>query len=85
MSDEIVLSAEVIAEIQANRKVTAIKLVREQHNIGLKEAKEIVDTYTAAHPHSSGQHSTEPKGGGSRLVFVVIMAGLAYSLYRYFS
>jgi hypothetical protein len=85
MSDEKVLSAQVIAEIQANRKVTAIKLVREQHNLGLKEAKELVDAYMAAHPPSPGESTTQSRGGSGRMVFVVILAGLGYSLYRYFS
>ena len=51
-----VLSADAIAEIKAGRKIAAIKLVRSEHalvdgvTVGLREAKDIVDTYIREHP-----------------------------------
>ena len=44
MNTDIELPADVIAEIGANRKVSAIKLLRAHQRIGLKEAKELVES-----------------------------------------
>ena len=50
MNPESELPEDVLAAIHENRKIEAIKLLREHRNIGLKEAKEIVDAYAAEHP-----------------------------------
>jgi hypothetical protein len=78
------LPAEVITEIQANRKVSAIKLLRKQQNIGLKEAKDIVDAYTDKHPSNSPSRVPESVGGVGRLLFFAVVVGAVYGLYRYF-
>lgn len=44
------LSPEAIAAIKAGRKIEAIKLVREQQNLGLKEAKARVEAYIDSQP-----------------------------------
>ena len=54
MNSEVELPADVVAEIKANRKITAIKLLREHERIDLKEAKERVDAYLELHPSSAG-------------------------------
>jgi ribosomal protein L7/L12 len=35
--------AQIEAELRAGRKINAIKLYREAHNVGLKEAKDAID------------------------------------------
>ncbi len=38
------LLAEVVALLRQNRKIEAIKVYREQTGVGLKEAKDVIDT-----------------------------------------
>ena len=78
------LPAEVISEIQANRKIAAIKLLREHESMGLKEAKQAVDAYMAKHPGETSHQSKQSQGIG-RVVFAVLVLGLVYSLYKYFA
>ena len=85
MNSEIELPADVIAEIQANRKVTAIKLLRAHQGIGLKEAKEFVDAYMDKNPSTSLSGAQKPEGGLGRILFLIIGVGLIYSIYRYFT
>ena len=85
MNDQTELPAEVIAELQANRKVNAIKLLREHQGIGLKEAKAFVDDYMSRHPSDTSHQLRQPLGGVGRLVFVALVAGLVSYLYRSFA
>ena len=43
MPDLETLPPEAISALQAGKKIEAIKILREQKNIGLKEAKDMVD------------------------------------------
>jgi hypothetical protein len=85
MNIETDLPSDVIAEIQANRKVNAIKLLRAHQNIGLKEAKDIVDDYIDKHPSSPRSGTSESEGGAGRLILVILGVGVIYGLYKYFS
>jgi len=78
------LSPEVIAEINADRKISAIKLLREQQGIGLKEAKEIVDAYTERRQPRARSRASRSDGGMGRLLLVAVVAAIVYGLYRYF-
>ncbi len=84
MSTETELPADVIAEIEANRKVSAIKRLRSHRGIGLKEAKEIVDTYTATHTSSPKMEAPGTDGGIGRILLLIIGVGVIYAIYRYF-
>lgn len=44
------LSSVVIALLQQGKKIDAIKVLREEQHIGLKEAKDAVDAYCTQHP-----------------------------------
>jgi Ribosomal protein L7/L12 C-terminal domain len=44
------LSAAALAAIQQGRTIEAIKIVRQERGIGLKEAKDIVDGYVHSRP-----------------------------------
>ena len=51
MNTESELPEDVLVAIKANRKVDAIKLLREHINIDLKDAKDIVDAYIRNNPY----------------------------------
>jgi hypothetical protein len=85
MNTEIELPADVVAEIQASRKVTAIKLLRAHQGIGLKEAKELVDDYMTKHPSSPRSGVQESEGGLGRILLLILGVGLIYGIYMYFT
>ena len=85
MKTEMELPPDVITEIRAGRKVTAIKRLREHQGIGLKEAKELVDSYEKNHPSSLRSGTQESEGGLGRILVLAIGVGAIYALYRYFT
>ena len=44
------LSVAAVSALQRGNKIEAIKLVRGERGIGLKDAKDIVEAYLGAHP-----------------------------------
>lgn len=50
MSEQTELSAQVLQALQQGRTVEAIKLLREERGIGLKEARALVDGWQAGQP-----------------------------------
>ena len=44
------LSARAEAAVRSGNKIEAIKIIREELGLGLKEAKDLVDAYEAADP-----------------------------------
>lgn len=85
MSSEIELPADVIAEIERNRKVRAIKRLRAQRGIGLTEAKRIIDAYIEKHPSNPGVQAPESEGGVGRILILIIGVIIIYGLYNYFT
>ncbi len=73
------LDVQVVSALQDGRKVEAIKLLRKQRGIGLKEAKEIVDSYCEEHGLSSSSQASG--AGGLMLVGLLLVVG--YLVYRY--
>ena len=73
---------EVKQAIHQNRKIEAIKLLREHAGIGLKEAKHRVDAYARAHPDLI--KAAEPAAGSLNLLLVIAAAVLAYGIYMIF-
>lgn len=84
MSSDTELPEDVIAAIRANRKIDAIKLLRSQQNLGLKEAKHIVDAYVAGNPSMRAVNPPRSDSGIGRLALVALGAALAYLGYRFF-
>ncbi len=82
---DVELPDDVVAELEANRKVNAIKLLRARNGIGLKEAKEIVDAYVDERPVSSTRAAPKSDSGIGRIVILVIGVAVIFGLYRYFS
>lgn len=85
MNTEMDLPADVIAEINASRKVGAIKLLRAHQGIGLKEAKDLVDAYAEKYPSSLRSGTPESEGGLGRILLLIFGVGLIYFLYSSFT
>ena len=77
------LSAEALAALHEGRKIDAIKILREERGIGLKEAKDEVDAYLRDHPELA---SLQKSGSALGCVVSIIVIGAAvYLLYRQFA
>ena len=76
------LPADVRDAVDANRKIEAIKLLREQQSLGLKEAKEIVDAYIDENRHVIGDQRSGRESGIGRILVIVIAGGIIYAAYR---
>ena len=75
------LPVQVVDAIHANRKIDAIKLLREERGLGLKEAKELVDAYTMKNPQLVVQRSA--RGSGGKFILIIAIAAAAYAAYRF--
>lgn len=82
MASDSELPEDVLAAIRANRKIDAIKLLREHRGLGLKEAKHIVDAYVLKHPSQAVHESPKAESGTGRLVLGVILLAMGYAAYR---
>ena len=76
------LPADVRDAVHANRKIEAIKLLREQQRLGLKEAKEIVDAYIDENRHVIGDQRSGRESRIGRILVIVIAGGIIYAAYR---
>jgi len=85
MTDAIELPEDVVAELHANRKIKAIKLLREHRGIGLKEANELVNDYLDQLPPGTITGAQRPDSGIGRVLLVAAGAALIYMLYDYFA
>lgn len=61
--DSAALPAAAVAALNRGNKIEAIKLLREERSIGLKEAKDIVDHYVASHPALEAKLQSESNRG----------------------
>ena len=79
------LSEAAISALARGNKVEAIKLVREERRLGLKEAKDLVDEYLRTNPSAQASFSTAQGQSGQRalwwLAVAVAVAVLAYVLF----
>ena len=79
MNTESELPEDVLVAIKANRKIEAIKLLREHQNIDLKDAKDIVDAYISNNPYLNVHQNRQSDTGVGRLIFIVIVIGVLYT------
>ena len=85
MPDE--LSPAVMSAIVSGKKIQAIKLLRQETGLGLREAKAIVDALSAGQVNESGTPAPpgfKEEGGASGLLAIGVAAVFAYVLYRLF-
>jgi hypothetical protein len=85
MNLESELPSDVLAAIHGNRKIEAIKLLREHRNLGLKEAKNLVEIYVAEHPNLITKRRPNVETGYGRLVVVGLVLTAMYAAYRFYS
>ena len=75
------LSTAAISALHRGNKIEAIKIVREELNIGLKEAKDAVDDYVRSQPalqSSFAAAQSEAKRSALRWLALIVLALLAY-------
>lgn len=75
----------VVNAIRANRKIEAIKILREARGLDLKEAKHEVEAYMRANPSVVASSPELPESGANLLVIIAILALAGYLLYRLFA
>ena len=79
------LSSDVKNAVHANRKIDAIKHLRVEHNLGLKEAKDIIDTYIEENRHLLVDQRAGRNSSFGRILVIVILGCVIYAAYRAFS
>ena len=76
------LSAAAISALHQGDKIEAIKIVREERNIGLKEAKDAVDAFVRSQPSLQSSFAAAQSGAKRTallwLAGIVVVAVLAY-------
>ncbi len=76
---------DVLDALRANRKIDAIKLLREQRDLGLREAKQLIDAYVAKNAHQVvGTHLPKESKLRPLLLAGLLIAGI-YTAYRFLS
>ena len=78
MTSQTELSDDVIASIRSGKKIEAIKRLREEQGLGLKEAKQLVDAYVREHPDEI--ISRDKSGSGVVFIVLFICIALVYFL-----
>lgn len=70
-----VFTQAVIDEIKLGRKIQAIKLLREENGIGLKEAKEAIEAYIDSHSEIQEAFNANKSAGLSqeRVLQIIIL------------
>lgn len=79
------LSAQAIAALSRGRKIEAIKIVRQQTGLGLKQSKALVEAYEQQHPQSVASTPVGITASARRHsltmgILVVLLVGLMLAL-----
>ena len=85
MNEDPPISEAVIAAIQRGRKIDAIKILRAETGLGLKEAKEAVEAHVARHPDLAAQLGASGESGVGRLLLIGAAVAAAIAIYRHFA
>ena len=79
------LPAAAIEALTKGRKIEAIKIVRQETSLGLKQAKDAVDAYVAARPDLSSQFQEANQGARRSLwMWLLIVVGAILLFFRFF-
>ncbi|WP_028455105.1 hypothetical protein [Chitinilyticum litopenaei] len=78
---DVVVSTAVYAELVKGNKIAAIKRLRTEQGVGLKEAKEQIDRYLLLHPGLMPPSPPISSHGMLLLFAILIVAVLVYSLF----
>jgi ribosomal protein L7/L12 len=72
------LPAAAVSALQRGNKIEAIKIVRQERNIGLKEAKDAVDEYLRSQPApQSARNAAQAGANRNALLWLAALIGLA--------
>ncbi len=83
------LESEVVDAIRQGKKIEAIKKLREIRNIGLKESKDLIDTYlndnNLNNDNSIDHKSVEKLSSNNGLIIIIIIGATLYMAYKHFN
>ena len=83
--NDLEVSDQVIAAIDAGRKIDAIKTLRGESGLGLKEAKDVVDSLVRAKRGESGDApSMVEEGGAGGMIKMIVIIAVVLGVYFYF-
>ena len=77
------ISESVMQHVRSGKKIAAIKQLREEQGLGLKEAKEIIDREVAEYRRANPQAPHIPQSSPWPKVFVIAL--IALGVYWYLS
>ena len=79
MADQ--LPSAAVAAIQQGNKIAAIKIIRAERGLGLKEAKDLVDAFVEADPVLRDRVK-QKSGSGFGIVLLIIAGAAAFWVFR---
>jgi len=71
------LSQKAISALEQGGKIEAIKIARVENNLGLKEAKELVEDFLEKNPVTNDRLKENSSGGFGFIIIVVIAIAIA--------
>ena len=77
------LPAAAIEALTKGQKIEAIKIVRQEWGLGLREAKDAVEAYVAARPMPASQ-AGESNPGTKRWIWLVVVVGAILLFLHFF-
>lgn len=69
------IPGDALAALERGSKIEAIKHVRMERNVGLKDAKDIVEEFLRSHPEIEGRMNAANRQGAKGLVPWLFLAG----------
>jgi hypothetical protein len=85
MMDEQQLSPEIYQHLAADRKIEAIKLIREETGLGLADAKELAELLSGREPQEALPPPAMKEEGGAGGILAILAAVLiAFIVYAFF-
>ena len=75
------LPLHVLEALNQGRKVEAIKMLRDEEGLGLREAKERVEAHLASNPGVRDATVVRPAGAGRWMALVLVVALLALATF----
>lgn len=80
------IPAEAVAVLETGNKIEAIKIVRQTHGLGLKEAKDVVDEYLRSRPDLAAR-AAQVRTESNKKALVRLLLGLVvgFLIYRILS
>ncbi len=79
------LSPEILQLLAAGRKITAIKLIREETGLGLAEARELAELISGdGAPETLPLPAMQEEGGAGGILAIVVAVVIAFIVYVFF-